>query len=92
MFFSMPGAPSSVLVTTSKAPVTSGVALVTNSFLLLLVRHLLLEAMHLLLMASLSLVSLRFNYDRKGEMQLNDKGVAALMNESGGDLDPWMTL
>ncbi|CAK9035483.1 unnamed protein product [Durusdinium trenchii] len=28
-----------------------------------------------------------FNYDRKGEMQLNDKGVAALMNESGGDLD-----
>lgn len=27
-----------------------------------------------------------FNYDRKGEMQLNDKGVAALM-EDGGDLD-----
>lgn len=27
-----------------------------------------------------------FNYDRKGEMQLNDKGVAALM-EDGADLD-----
>ena len=31
-----------------------------------------------------------FHYDRKGEMQLNDKGVAALMEEGGvggGDLD-----
>ena len=36
------GAPSSILVTTSKALVTSSDALVTSSFLLLVVRHLLL--------------------------------------------------
>ena len=41
----MPGAPSSVLATSSDA-------LVSNSFLFLLVRHLLLLAMHLLLVAS----------------------------------------
>lgn len=32
---------------------------------------------------------LRFNYNRKGEMQLNDAGVAALMDEPPADLAAW---
>ena len=46
LLVAMPFVLSSVLVTTSKAPVTSSDALVPSSFLLLLVRHLLLVAMH----------------------------------------------
>ena len=53
LLVAMPEAPSSVLVTTSKALVTTSVAPVTTSFLLLLVRHLLLLAWHLLLVASI---------------------------------------